>query len=563
MNHSPTPSRERTGLSHSLACAVALTVFALGNVSAEISLPALFTDHMVLQRGMEVPVWGWADEGEEVVVEFAGQSRKTQAENGRWMVRLAPLQASSDGASLTVSGSNTIQVEDVVVGEVWIASGQSNMQWSMAQSANTEKEIAEANNANLRLFYVPRVRKNEPASDVDASWTRSHPEAVKAFSAVAYYFGRDLQAALNVPVGMIHTSWGGSPAEVWMSEDVLAANDGYKKDIVDDYRNRADSYERAKLLFDKEKREAEQNGTEFTKQAPRGPGWKPSELYNGMIAPLLPFAIKGAIWYQGESNAGRAHQYRTLFPDMIKNWRRDWGQGDFPFLFVQLASWDKNRNRSLSDIASEPVESDWAELREAQSHTLNVLPNTGMAVITDVGEKDDIHPRMKEPVGQRLALSALSVAYGRDDIVTSGPTYQGVTFENGRAQVTFNNTGKGLAAGKGAEVIEIATFDFDKQVSPNVPDGGLQSSFGGGVEIVFGDGSPLTGFAIAGEDRKFVWAEAKIVGRSVVVSSPQVPEPVAVRFGWADYPIVNLYNSAGLPASPFRTDDWPGVTWPK
>ncbi len=556
MNLLRSTSSGGTAVSNIFISTIAVGFLSVGSVQADVQLPALFTDHTVLQRGMEVPVWGWADNGEEVTVQFAGQTKTTKAKDGKWMVKLAPLKGTSIGSVLTVKGNNTLEVQDVVVGEVWIASGQSNMQWEMARSANSEKDIAEADSKTLRLFYVPRVKKDAPVTDVDAKWTYSAPETVKGFSAVAYYFGRDVEKAQGVPVGLIHTSWGGSPAEVWISDDVLAGNSGYKKDIVENYQH-------ANELYQKEKREAEVKGVEFTKEAPRGLDWKPSELYNGMIAPLIPYAFKGAIWYQGESNAGRAHQYRTLFPDMIKNWRRDWGQGDFPFLFVQLAPWDKNQKRALAEIAAEPVESDWAELREAQSLTLEVLPNTGMAVITDLGDKDDIHPTRKEPVGQRLALAAEFVAYNKKDQLSSGPTYKNVKFKNGKAVVTFNNAGKGLAAGQGAEVIEIATFEPDKPVSPNTPDGPLFSSFGSGIEMVFGDGSQLTGFAIAGADKKFHWADAKIVGRSIVVSSSEVPKPVAVRYGWADYPIVNLYNSAGLPASPFRTDGWPGVTSPK
>jgi sialate O-acetylesterase len=245
-------------------------------------------------------------------------------------------------------------------------------------------------------------------------------------------------------------------------------------------------------------------------------------LYNGMIAPLIPYAIQGAIWYQGESNAGRAHQYRSLFADMIRNWRHDWDQGDFTFLLVQLAPWDKNRKRSMEEIIATPVESDWAELREAQWLSTQTLRNVGMAVITDAGDKDDIHPQNKEPVGQRLALAGLGIAYDRD-LVYSGPIYRGMKIKDGRVTLRFDHVGGGLHA----------------------------------------HGDPLTGFAIAGPDRRFVWANASIVGDTVQVSSPDVPNPVAVRYGWAEYPVVNLFNREGLPASPFRTDDFPMVTAPK
>jgi sialate O-acetylesterase len=279
-----------------------------------------------------------------------------------------------------------------------------------------------------------------------------------------------------------------------------------------------------------------------------------------MIAPLIPYGVNGAIWYQGESNAGRAYQYRSLMADLIKNWRRDFGQGDFTFLQVQLAPFDKSRRRSLAEIAREPVDSDWAELREAQNHVANSLPNAGVAVITDLGDKDDIHPRKKKPVGARLALLAQSMTYGRK-IVASGPTYKNVKFEGGKAIVSFENTARGLSAGEPSTVTMASTEGtaVTSPVTPTVETASLTSV----VEVVLGSDAQLTGFQIAGADQKFHWADAEIRGRTVVVSSPEVPEPKSVRYGWSDFPVVNLYNSAGLPASPFRTDDWPGVTWPK
>src|SRR4051812_21797729 len=282
---------------------------------AEVRLPALFSDNLVLQQGMPVPIWGWADDGEEVKVTFRGQTVSTTAKNGKWIVKLASLKPGGPEV-LVVAGKNKIELHNVLVGEVWICSGQSNMELALKQAFEGEKDINSSANPQLRLFHVPKTKANEPATDVKASWKDSGPQTTPDFSAVAYYFGRDLQKARKVPVGLIETCWGGSPAEVWMSQAVLEGNAEYKRDILEAYQETV-----AKM----EKQEPK-NG-----KAPRVP-WKPAELYNGMIAPLIPSAIKGAIWYQGESNAGRAQQYRTLFADLIRNWRKDWSEGDFTFL---------------------------------------------------------------------------------------------------------------------------------------------------------------------------------------------------------------------------------------
>ena len=471
------------------------------SLQADVRLHALFTDHMVLQQGKPVPVWGYADHGEAVTVEFGGQKVKTVATEGRWMVKLGKLKASAEPAVLRVTGKNSLEVKDVLVGEVWVCSGQSNMEWPLNRSDKSEAAIAAAANPNIRLFTVPKLRSPTPVEDIKSQWTECNPETVKNFTAVGYFFGRDLQKSLNVPIGLIHTSWGGSPAEVWMSDDVLKTNPSYRRDIVDGYFASFQNWAKTRQGF---------------------PPWRPSELYNGMINPLLPAAIAGAIWYQGESNAGRAWQYRDLFSDMIRNWRRDFKQGDFPFFCVQLAPWDKNKKRSIEEITKEPVESDWAELREAQDYAAKTLRKVGVAVITDVGDKDDIHPTKKEPVGGRLALLARKVAYG-ENVVKTGPTFRKTMRAKNKIAVYFDNVGKGL-----------------------------------GVE-----GDTITGFAVAGEDRKWHWATATIDKERknrVWVSSPDVPSPIAVRYGWADYPVVNLKNSEGLPASPFRSDWWPAIT---
>jgi sialate O-acetylesterase len=498
---------------HRVLLVLAFAALAVA-LRAEVKLPALFSEGAVLQQGKPVPVWGWADEGEKVTVEFRGHKVSATAKGGKWMVKLPRLKAGGPDI-LRVAGKNTIELKDVLVGEVWVASGQSNMEWPIRLTFEPEKAIASAANPSIRLFTVPKLKADKPVEDAKAAWKECGPQTVTNFSAVAYFFGRDLQKTLGVPLGLIHTSWGGSPAEVWISHDVLASNADYKTAILDGYTVALQKYETALAQFQAEQAELKKQGKTSDKKPPQRPTWKPSELYNGMIAPLLPFAIQGAIWYQGESNAGRAHQYRTLFADMIRNWRRDWHQGDFTFLEVQLAPFTK--------ILDQPGDSNWAELREAQLLATKALPKVGMAVITDVGEENDIHPRKKEPVGARLALAARRITYGERRLVHSGPTYKKMKAAGDKIILSFDNVGSGLEARGGA----------------------------------------LKGFAMAGQDKKFVWAKAEIDGDKVMVSCPEVPKPVAVRYGWANYPVVNLWNKDGLPATPFRTDDFPMITAPK
>ena len=519
----------------SFITAVALLIGQTISARAEVRLHNLFTDHMVLQRNASVPIWGWASDGEAVTIEFRGKKASTVARNGKWMVRLENLKAGGPD-ELKVTGGNSLTVKNVLVGEVWIASGQSNMEWPMKSSFEPMSDIAAANEPMLRLFTVPKLKADAPVSNVEASWQLTSPTSVPTFSAVGYYFGRALQKALGVPVGVIHTSWGGSPAEVWMREEVLAADPAYRRDIVDIYPGQLKQYQANLATWEKEEAEAKAKGQEFKKWKP-WPSWKPSELYNGMIAPLLPYAIQGAIWYQGESNAGRAHEYRRLFADMIRNWRKDWGQGDFPFLAVQLAP--------FNPVMNQPTNSTWAELREAQVLATKKLPKVGIAVITDYGNPVDIHPTWKKPVGERLALAARGIAY-REKIVYSGPTYRRMSVDGNTAILTFDHVGAGLTAGfpqeskdKGSSLWEV-----------------VQSRQAGQPDAV-------VGFEVAGEDRKFVWAKAEIRGKKIAVSSASVAKPVAVRYGWADCPVVNLFNKDGLPASPFRTDDWPMITAPK
>jgi sialate O-acetylesterase len=492
------------------------------SVRAELQLPALFSDNMVLQQGVPVTFWGWADDGDVVTVQFRGQKVSATAHNLKWSLRLRALKPGGPDTLTLSTKTQTRQLTNVLVGEVWVCSGQSNMQWPMSASFQPEADIAAGTNQSIRLFAVPRVKSDAPTVKINAAWQICSPDAVRNFTAVGYYFGRDLQAARKVPLGLIQSDWGGSPAEVWMSREALEINLRYQAEILDAYPAAQKSYQSAQAAYEKEKAETQQSGSEFKKNPP-WPPWKPTELYNGMIAPLIPYAIKGAIWYQGESNAGRAEQYRTLFPDMIRNWRRDWGQGNLAFLEVQLAPWDKNKKRSLEQITEKPEDSDWAELREAQYLATKVLPKVGMAVITDIGDKDDIHPTRKEPVGARLALAARAIAYG-EQVEFSGPIYQSLKVNGAKAILSFSHARSGLEA----------------------------------------RGGELTGFAICGEDRKFVWAKAEILpDKTVAVSSAEVAKPVAVRYGWSDNPVVNLWNKDGLPASPFRTDDFPLTTTAK
>jgi sialate O-acetylesterase len=450
---------------------------ASGAMSA-VKLNCLFADGAVLQRDMPVPVWGTANTGERVTVLFGRQKVSTVARDGKWMVRLKPLKAGGPYV-MTVKGENTITLNNIFVGEVWVCSGQSNMEFPLIAAANATEVIANSANPMLHLCTVKKNVSDTPLDDATISWQECGPGTSPGFSAVGYFFARDLQKALNVPVGIIHSSWGGSFAEAWTSPAVLAKHP-----------------------------ELQGISAEIQKI---GPPHKPSILYNGMLHPLIPFAIRGAIWYQGESNAGRAYMYRTLFPTMIKNWRDDWGEGDFPFLFVQLAPF-------YTDSA-EPGDSAWAELREAQLLTTTDTPKTGMAVITDVGDAKNIHPTRKEPVGARLALAARAIAYG-EKIEYSGPVYRSMQIRGDRAILSFDHAGSGLTAKDG----------------------------------------DLKGFAIAGSDHKFVWAHATIQGDKVVVSSERVESPVAVRYGWANCPDVNLFNNDGIPATPFRTDDFPTTT---
>ena len=501
-------------------CVLSCLLIAAPLTLADVKLPAVIGDNMVLQRHQRVPIWGMADPGERVTVTFAGQRVTAVARpDGRWILRLTALAAGGPH-EMTVAGKNTIELQNILVGEVWACSGQSNMQMSVRASNNAEEEIAAADYPEMRLFTVPRVPSSERTTEIEAQWVVCTPETIPNFTAVGYFFGREVHKTLNVPVGLINTSWGGTPAESWTTRPTIETDPEFRP-IADRWTQAEQNYPEQKKKHEealaKWKEEADKAKAEG-KQPPRQPWpplferkqYEPGSLFNGMVFPLIPYAIKGAIWYQGESNAGRAYQYRALFPAMIRDWRQEWGQGAFPFLFVQLANFLARE--------AEPTDSAWAELREAQSMTLDLV-KTGQAVIIDIGDEKDIHPKNKQDVGLRLALNALAMAYGQD-IVYSGPVYREMATQGSKIRLAFDCVGGGLVA----------------------------------------QGGELKGFALAGEDQKFVWAEAVIEGDTVVVHSDRVPQPAAVRYAWANNPECNLYNQEGLSASPFRTDAWPGVT---
>lgn len=643
-------------------CMSVLLLLALHSAAfAQLKLARLFTDHVVLQRQKTIPVWGWATPNESVKVSLANQSQSAKADaSGKWMVRFSPMEAGGPH-QLTVSAkSGNLAIKDILIGEVWLCSGQSNMEWRVAQANNYIEEKKNADFPQIRHFFVDHEVTMTPQADLKSGeWKICSPETFGNFTAVGFFFARELYLKLNIPVGLLHSSWGGSQIEGWISKEAMLTDDELKTyaqslpdnwadaDAIHDKKTRKTilGSESINPTMDDEKKYFEANynfskwlnagsplgqwdwkgvwmfrgngymariidmpadmaakettlglgiqdsqnqvyinGTLIYEGAQNGirkisipantwkagnnqlmikfgnmvnpswyglglmggesdlfvsagtdkislaNGWKimPSfadkheyvhssnnlgtTIYNSMIAPLVPFAIRGALWYQGESNAGRAYQYRTSFPLMIKDWRKQW-KDDFSFYFVQLSSYGDYQNSNQG--------SNWGELREAQTMTLS-LPKTGMAVSADVGNPKDIHPTNKQDVGHRLAVNALKFDYGQD-VLHSGPMYESVKFEEGKAVLSFKHIGKGLMA---------------------------KDKFG-----------YLKGFEIAGEDKAFYYAKADIIGDKVVVYHPKGLKPIAVRYAWADAPEdANLFNIDGLPASPFRTDDWKGLT---
>lgn len=465
-------------------------------------LPGFFTDNMVLQRDRDVPVWGWADPGEAVAVAFAGQVTETvAAESGAWRVTLQSMSASTNGNVLSVSskshpGTGAINLTNVVVGDVWICSGQSNMEWPLSKAANANAEVGSADYPMIRHMKVQNATADLPLTDLKTAWQVCSPATAGGFSAVGYFFARHLHRDTGVPIGLIGSNWGGTKIEPWIPPDGFRAVP-----------------ELAPIAALADALQPAAAGKEHH---------APARIYNAMIHPLIPFAIRGAIWYQGESNGSEGVSYYHKKQALIGGWRALWNQGDFPFYFVQLA----NYGRPTDD----PMGGDgFSRVREAQRQSLSIT-NTGMAVIIDIGMASNIHPANKQDVGQRLALWALGNEYGRADLVFSGPLLKTSSVEQGSIRVTFDHAGSGLMAGIKHGVEPVAED----------PAGGLER------------------FAIAGEDRQWHWAEARIDGTdSVIVSNPAVPAPVAVRYAFSNNPEgCNLYNREGLPASPFRTDDW-------
>jgi sialate O-acetylesterase len=521
---------------------LALLAFAAANTAppparGDVTLPAIFGSHMVLQQKQPDRVWGWAEPGEEVTVEIASefskdtvvQSKTAKAGADRkWSLTLDPLPAGGP-YEMRVRGENTITLKDVLVGEVWVCSGQSNMQWSVAAANDPHLESLTAKYPEIRLISVPNRGAATPQDNFQGRWRACTPETVKGFSAVGYFFGRQLHQTLGVPVGLINDAWGGSAAEAWVRRDLLA-KEAVGKPLLErwkkkegEFKEASADYEKANSDWFKAAEEAKSAGKEPPKKpVPPDPNkfmlyenHKPGNIYNGVLKPTIGYGIKGAIWYQGESNAGRAYQYRDLFPLMIKSWRDEWGIGDFPFYWVQLADFMAEK--------PEPSPSAWAELREAQTMTMDRLPKTGEAVIIDLGEGTDIHPRNKQDVAKRLARWALAHDYGVK-LAHHSPRFKSMdkSDKDGRLVLTFDHVGGGLRP--------------------------------------FDTADPY-GFAVAGSDKNFAWAKAKVVGKDKVeVWSDDVKDPVAVRYAWADNPRCNLYSRDGLPVTPFRTDDWPGVT---
>ena len=470
-----------------------------------LRLAGVFGDNMVIQQNADAAIWGQAKPDAEVAINASWQNEAietTADETGHWTTTVKTPAAGNDSLTIVVeSGGEKVQLKNVLAGEVWICSGQSNMQWKMSGfgADHFKEEVAQANHPNIRYCAVPQILSLEPQDELSCRWSVCSPQTVLSFSAVAYFFAEKLEQELGVPIGLVSTNWGGSTAEAWTGKNWL------EKDFPE-----------FNAFYTKYPEIIAESGASFTRRKSKPPEGinhrSPSVLYNKMIHPLIPLAFRGVIWYQGESNVSKPQQYRTLFPTLIKSWREEWGQGDFPFYFVQIAPYEYKK---------EPISA--AFLREAQLNTLS-LPNTGMAVTMDIGEVDNIHPKPKKPVGERLALIALAKNYGKDDLVYSGPSFTSFQIDKDKIRLSFDHVGGGLASR---------------------------------------DDQPLSCFTIAGEDKVFVPAKAEVDGDSIVVSSDQVAKPVAVRFGWGSADAPNLMNREGLPPSSFRTDDWAPVVKPK
>lgn len=485
-------------------------LFAATITNADVRLPAIIGDNMVLQPMEQgTPLWGWANPREQVTIRLLDQQITAAAdEDGRWIARVSIAEDHREPFDITFEAGSTITIKNVMAGEVWVCSGQSNMEWPVGQSNNAEAEKASAADfPEIRLFTVRKAVSAQPNDNVEGQWLVASPQTVNGFSAIGYFFGRELNQTLGRPVGLINSSWGGSPAEAW-TRTARIESDPILAPMLDQQLKLLEEYPRLKAEYDVKLAEWVEAGRPGDQRlhAPFGPQspHRVGNLWNGMIAPIIPYGIRGVIWYQGETNAGRFIEYETLFPAMITDWRNQWDQGEFPFLFVQLA------NYLAPD--EQPRDDGWPNLRNAQTKTLSVS-NTAMAVAIDVGSANDIHPRDKQSVAHRLALGALATVYDRD-VRYQGPMFKAMRIEGDRIRIEFDHAQDGLIVRN----------------------------------------KKLTGFAIAGADGKFVWADAEVDGNAVVVHSPDVSQPTAVRYAWSNNPAAVLYNSAGLPAVPFATD---------
>ena len=496
---------------------------------AELKLPSVISDHMVLQQKQTNPIWGWDTPGTKVTVSFAGQTRSGEAgRDGKWTVKLDPLPANATPQTMTVKGSSEKTLQDILIGEVWMCSGQSNMGFTLSSDWNGDIEALASKHPQLRLFKVPLVGTQELKTDIAAQWTETTPDTARGFTACGFFFGRYLHEILGVPVGLIDNAWGGSAAEAWVRRSTLEADPRFKE-LCERWKQTEATYDFAKvqaahvIALEKWKeavKTAKAEGKSVPQQpaAPRDPltgQGRPGNIFAGMMHPTLGYGIKGVVWYQGESNASRAWEYRALFPFMIEQWRKEWKQGDFSFYWVQLADFKPEQPN--------PGDSDWAELREAQTLTMK-LPNTGQCVITDLGEGKDIHPKNKHDVAARLVRWALAKDYGIQ-IPYRSPELKSMEIKGNKAVITLDMFGSALRP-----------FDV----------------------------AEARGFAICGEDKVWQWAQGKVLGGDKVeVWSDKVAKPVAVRYAWADNPVCNLATTQGLPVTPFRTDDFEMVTKPK
>ena len=507
-----------------------LSFLTIPALLAQLKLPAIIGDHMVIQQKQSNPIWGWDTPGTKVTVAFAGQVYSAIAgSDGKWSVRLNPVPADSNPQTLTIEGSSRKEIQDLLVGEVWMCSGQSNMGFTLAQDWNGDLESAASDLPGIRLIEAPLLGTQELQNDLKqedkSHWRPATPTTAIHFSAVGFLFGRYLYQTLHVPVGLINNSWGGSSAEAWVRRSTLE-QDARFKPLMESTAQQETTLQSEKGKADFERKMSDWRAATVKAKAEHSPlpgqpeDWlagqhRAGNIFAGMVYPTLGYGIKGVIWYQGESNAERAYEYKSLFPFLIEQWRKEQGQGDFPFYWVQLANFKPE--------TATPGDSSWAELREAQTQTMK-LPNTGQAVIIDLGEGKDIHPRNKHDVAARLVRWALVKDYGMR-LPYRSPEFKSLAIEGNKATVTLDTFGSSLRP-------------FD------VPE--------------------ARGFAICGADRVWHWAKGKIVGKErVEVWSDEVSAPIAVRYGWADNPVLNLFSNDGLPVTPFRTDDFPMITQPK